>query len=149
MANIFDKQANRQLIERLEKLTSESIPLWGKMTASQMVLHAQKPLDVAVGKLTIKGGLLGFLFGKMAKNSFLKNLGFSKNSPTAPQFKIHTAPEFETEKSELINIIATFREKGAAVITNKHHPFFGTMTDDEWGILHYIHIDHHLKQFGL
>src|SRR3954470_22181959 len=98
MANIFDKQANQELSERLGKLTPETKPLWGKMNAAQMVLHAQKPLDVALGKLMIKGGLLGFLFGKMAKNGFLKNNGFSKNSPTAPAFKISGTPDFEKEK---------------------------------------------------
>jgi len=149
MANIFDKEANRELIERLEKLTLESKALWGKMSVSQMVLHAQKPLDVALGKLMIKGGLLGFLFGKMAKNSFLKNHGFSKNSPTAPQFKIGWMPDFEKEKNELISKVRAFGDKGPDIIANKKHPFFGEMTAEEWGKLHYIHLDHHLKQFGL
>src|SRR3954462_5755586 len=117
MANIFDKPANEELVERLEKLTPETKPLWGKMTAAQMVLHAQKPLDVALGKLMIKGGLLGFLFGKMAKNSFLKKHGFSKNSPTAPAFKISGTPYFEQEKNELITIVKAFGEKGSDIIT--------------------------------
>jgi len=149
MADIFDKRDNRILLERLEKLTSESQPLWGKMNVAQMVLHCQKPLDVALGKLIISGGILGFLFGKMAKNSFLKNQGFSKNSPTAPEFKITGEPDFEKEKRELISIVKAFGETGPAIITNKRHPFFGEMTSDEWGSLHYIHLDHHLKQFGL
>ena len=149
MADIFDKRDNRILLERLEKLTFESQPLWGKMNVAQMVLHCQKPLDVALGKLIISGGILGFLFGKMAKNSFLKNQGFSKNSPTAPEFKITGDPDFEKEKRELISIVKAFGETGPAIITNKRHPFFGEMTSDEWGSLHYIHMDHHLKQFGL
>ena len=119
------------------------------MNVAQMVLHCQKPLDVALGKLIISGGILGFLFGKMAKNSFLKNQGFSKNSPTAPEFKITGEPDFEKEKRELISIVKAFGETGPAIITNKRHPFFGEMTSDEWGSLHYIHLDHHLKQFGL
>lgn len=149
MTNIFDKEDNAELLNRLQELTSESKPLWGKMTAAQMVLHAQRPLEVALGTLMLKGGLLGFLFGKMAKNSFLKKLAFSKNSPTAPQFKINFAPDFEKEKNELIRIVSEFGNTGPAIIANKHHPFFGEMTDEEWGKLHYIHLDHHLKQFGL
>ncbi|RZJ28611.1 MAG: DUF1569 domain-containing protein, partial [Flavobacterium sp.] len=26
-------------------------------------------------------------------------------------------------------------------------PFFGPMTNQEWGMLMYLHLDHHLKQF--
>jgi hypothetical protein len=149
MANIFDKNANRQILERLEKLTADTTPQWGKMTAPQMVLHAQKPLDVALGKLMLKSNLIGFLFGKMAKSSFLKNKGFGKNSPTAPQFKITTDPDFETEKKKLMEIVASFGEIGPSIIANKKHPFFGEMTEEEWGILQFLHLDHHLQQFGL
>jgi hypothetical protein len=32
---------------------------------------------------------------------------------------------------------------------NFKHPFFGPMTAEEWGIISYKHLDHHLKQFGV
>jgi hypothetical protein len=149
MADIFNKQDNQNILDRLQKLTGESQGLWGKMNVAQMVLHCQKPLDVAEGKLILSGGLLGFLFGKMAKNSFISNLGFSKNSPTAPQFKIMQTPDFETERTVLYDTVKRFGAVGPDVVTNKKHPFFGIMTDSEWGILHYVHLDHHLKQFGV
>ena len=41
------------------------------------------------------------------------------------------------------------RGEGPAAVANKTHPFFGTMTDDEWGKLHYVHLDHHFAQFGV
>ncbi|HLA54680.1 MAG TPA: hypothetical protein VK623_01150, partial [Flavobacterium sp.] len=92
MTNIFDKEANKDLVDRLEKLTPDAQPLWGKMNVSQMLWHCQKPIEVTMGKMPLKGGLLGFLFGKMAKNNFLKNRGFSKNSPTHPYFKTTETP---------------------------------------------------------
>jgi hypothetical protein len=119
------------------------------MNAAQMVLHCQKPLDVADGKLVLKRSLIGFLFGKLAKNSFLKNEEFQKNLPTAPQFRITNTPEFDSEKQVLMGLVKKFGTVGPQVLVNKKHPFFGTMTDEEWGILQYKHLDHHLKQFGL
>ncbi|AWI25011.1 DUF1569 domain-containing protein [Flavobacterium pallidum] len=148
MANIFITEDYKKLLTRLHKISPESQPLWGKMNVSQMLLHCQKPLDVATGKLVLKHGLIGWLFGKMIKKSFLKKLGFGKNSPTAPEFKIVDTPDFEKEKATLIGLVTEFGEKGPAVIVNKKHPFFGLMTDEEWGMLQYIHLDHHLKQFG-
>ncbi|MGK4566629.1 hypothetical protein [Flavobacterium sp. 3HN19-14] len=81
------------------------------MNVSQMLWHCQQPHNVATGALPLKKGLLGFLFGKMAKNGFLKNLGFSKNSPTHPKFKIEATPEFETERKVLADQIETFGKK--------------------------------------
>ena len=147
--NIFDKTQNDLLLQRLEKLTAHTTPVWGKMNASQMALHCQKPLDVADGKLILGRSLIGFLFGKTAKNSFIKEGPLKKNMPTAPQFKIKETPDFETEKMVLMNAIKKFGTIGPKVIVNKTHPFFGTMNDEEWGILQYKHLDHHFNQFGL
>ncbi|SCY19284.1 DUF1569 domain-containing protein [Flavobacterium caeni] len=147
--DIFDLQANQSLQDRLQQLTAQTTPLWGKMDAAQMVLHCQKPLDVADGKLMLNRSLIGFLFGRMAKESFLKKDEFKKNLPTAPQFKITHHPDFEKEKQVLADSIKKFGTVGPKVIINKKHPFFGTMNDQEWGILQYKHLDHHLKQFGL
>ena len=149
MKSIFDRQTNSELLERLQKLTAQSQPSWGKMNVSQMLWHCQQPHNVATGTLPLKKGLLGFLFGKMAKNGFLKNRGFSKNSPTHPKFKIETIPDFETERKVLTDQVKTFGEKGPDVIANKKHPFFGPMTDEEWGSLLGIHLDHHLTQFNV
>jgi hypothetical protein len=149
MANIFDSQANANILARLEKLTPETQPQWGKMTVSQMLLHCQKPIEVLTGKLALKGGLLGFLFGKMAKNNFLKSRGFSKNSPTHPKFRIAGEPDFQQEKATLLGMVGALGELGTKSISTQKHPFFGPMTDEQWGLLMYLHLDHHLKQFGV
>ncbi|WP_298155455.1 DUF1569 domain-containing protein [Flavobacterium sp.] len=149
MGDIFNPDDNNNILQRLEKLSSTTQPLWGKMNASQMLLHCQKPMDVATGKLNLKHGLIGWLFGKIAKKSFLKKQGFGKNSPTAPQFKIVETPDFDQEKITLVQEVKAFGEKGPAIIVNKTHPFFGFMSDGEWGSLQYLYLDHHLKQFGL
>ena len=149
MKDIFNPQDNLDIAQRLGQLTPESKPLWGKMTVSQMLVHCQKPIEVMTGKLPLKGGLLGFLFGKMAKNNFLKIQGFGKNSPTHPLFRVKNEPDFETEKRQLLDMVATMGQLGTNSIAIDKHPFFGPMTHEEWGSLMYIHLDHHLKQFGV
>lgn len=147
--NIFDKETNQSILERIEKLTPDSKPLWGKMTVAQMLWHCQKPIDVLTGKLLLKGGLLGFLFGKMAKNNFLKTKGFGKNAPTHPKFKTLEALDFDQEKTALIQMVASLGNLGADSIAIEKHPFFGSMTQEEWSMLMYLHLDHHLKQFAV
>jgi hypothetical protein len=148
MKNIFNKEDNQELIERVQKLTSTSKSVWGKMNVSQMLLHSQKPLDVAEGNLQLKRNVIGFLFGKMAKRSFLRNEDFKKNLPTDKGFIVESEPKFEKEKEALCSQIARFDAMGSSIIANSKHPFFGEMTEEEWGILQYKHLDHHLKQFG-
>lgn len=149
MENIFSAADNATLLERISKLNPQSTPLWGKMNVSQMVKHCQKPLHVADGTLSLKRSLIGFLFGKMAKKGFIKNPELKKNMPTAPEFKITNTPEFQQEWQVLHDLVKTFGNIGPAVIVNKTHPFFGTMDEEEWGILQYKHLDHHLRQFNV
>ena len=149
MEDIFNKDDNQNIVERLNNLTAESQPLWGKMAVSQMLVHCQKPIDVLTGKLQLKGGLLGFLFGKMAKNNFLKMRGFGKNAPTHPKFKIKDSPDFVSQRDLLVSMVETLGSLGPESIAIERHPFFGPMTNEEWGSLMYLHLDHHLKQFGV
>ncbi len=149
MANIFDRQDNETLLRRIGNLSEVSQPLWGTMTVSQMLHHCQKPMEVATGKLILKRGLIGLLFGKMAKKSFLNKPEFKKNLPTVPEFKSARTPDFDGERLMLLGLVKRFGDEGPSVIANKKHPFFGEMNDDEWGILNYRHLDHHLRQFGV
>ncbi len=149
MASIFDVETNLKLRKRIGEITSNSRRLWGTMSAAQMVLHCQKPMEVAEGTLKISIGIGTLLFGRISKSTFLKSDGFEKNLPTSREFKISIEPDFEIEKEKLLEMVRRFNEFGPAIITNSKHPFFGNMTANEWGILQYLHLDHHLRQFGV
>ena len=38
---------------------------------------------------------------------------------------------------------------GPGVCTNHPHSFFGRLVPEEWAVLMYKHLDHHLRQFGV
>lgn len=40
-------------------------------------------------------------------------------------------------------------ENGTRILKVKKHPFFGEMTEDQWDVLLWKHLDHHLQQFGV
>ena len=149
MQNIFTQKDNQEIIERISKLTPNSQRLWGKMSVSQMLEHCQKPLEVATGSLELKRTFIGFLFGKIAKKVFIGNKPLSKNMPTVKDFIIKSDSDFDTQKTILVSRIIDFGIKGSSIIGIKTHPFFGEMTNDEWGILTFRHLDHHLIQFGV
>ena len=72
---------NREMIDRIQKLNTHSKPEWGKMTVAQMVSHAQAPLKVAFKELKLKRGIIGILFGGIARKKMICPEPFGRNLP--------------------------------------------------------------------
>ncbi|MGQ7946928.1 DUF1569 domain-containing protein [Flavobacterium sp. WC2509] len=147
MSSIFDKDDNQSIIIRINTLTPEAKALWGKMSVDQMLKHANETIIVAFGETQVKVNFVLRLLGRiLKKNAF--NSGFGKNSPTAKEFIFTGQYDFDESKTELIKNFNRFTE-GTQSITVMNHPFWGKMTYEDWNKLMWIHIDHHLKQFGV
>ena len=74
-----------------------------------------------------------------------------RNSPSSPELfsADHTKCDLERERGYLIAAIDRFANEGAACCSQHPHPFFGALKPQQWAILMYKHIDHHLRQFGV
>jgi hypothetical protein len=71
-----------------------------------------------------------------------------KTMPEMDQLLGGTPPgDFETDRLELASRTETFAGKPAYFATARH-PFFGKMSGEEWLRWGYLHMDHHLRQFG-
>ncbi len=147
MKSLFNKTDNQEMIDRINKLGSNSKAQWGKMNVSQMVLHMQQPLRVAFGELKLKRTFIGILFGGIAKKKLAGPQPFPRDMPTDKNFIVSTKPNFEVEKKKLIILVQRFAEKGPSGIMQEPHPFFGKLTTQEWDSLQWKHLDHHLRQF--
>ncbi|HYD91420.1 MAG TPA: DUF1569 domain-containing protein [Flavobacterium sp.] len=149
MESLFDKQGNQNIVDRINQLTPITLSQWGKMTVSQMLEHCQQPIKVSFGTLELKPNLISFLFGKSAKRQMLTQPRFKKSLPTVKEFKIIHEPNFEEARKQLIEMVSKYADEGHSAIKVSKHPFFGNMTMEEWDILQWKHLDHHLKQFGV
>lgn len=149
MESIFDPQGNRNIIDRINKLSPITLSQWGKMTVSQMLVHCQQPIKVPLGMLQLKPNWMSLFFGKMIKKQMMQQEKFKKDLPTVKEFRISGEPTFEEARKELIELIEVFAKEGHAAIKVKKHPFFGEMTMHEWDVLQWKHLDHHLRQFGV
>jgi hypothetical protein len=149
MKSLFNKGDNQEIINRISTLTAASQAQWGKMNVGQMLTHCQEPLRVAYGDLKLKRGLIALLFGAYVKKKLTKDeQPFGKNLPTDNAFIVVEPKGFEEEKKKLIGVVQKFEQVGPSGITKEKHPFFGSMTPNEWDIIQWKHLDHHLKQFG-
>jgi len=149
MKSIFDESNRAALIKRIKTVNERSSSQWGKMNVYQMLKHCTIWEEWIQGrnKTTYKQELLGFIFGKWALNSMIKDeKPFKRNVPTSASFKVkelHGDIEFEKRKwISLIEGYENFSNPGFV------HDFFGKMTKEQIGILTYKHSDHHLRQFN-
>jgi uncharacterized protein DUF1569 len=149
MKNIFNEADRNEILQRIEKLTPESKPLWGTMNVAQMFAHCASAAKMPTGEIATKR--VGFpinILGKLIKSKVLAEGPFRKNSPTAAELKITDPKEFDIEKTNFIRAVKKLSTENA-VEKNAVHPFFGSMTPEEWGRINYKHADHHLSQFGV
>ncbi len=149
MNSIFDPVSNATMIARIQSLTPESKPLWGKMNAAQMCKHCTLAIDVAFDKMDLKINFLMKLLGKLLKKKVFYGGEMGKNSPTAKEFMITSEEELEKTKAEFISNFSRFATEGKSSIKTMNHPFWGKMTYEDWDALMWKHVDHHLRQFGV
>lgn len=146
MKSLFNTNENQEIINRINSLTAASQAQWGKMNVAQAMAHCQVGLRNAYGQDSFKRGLIGILFGGLAKKSVTKNnKPFAQNLPTGKSFIVVDSRIFEEERAKLVELVKQFRQENISTAT---HPFFGKMTKEEWDIIQWKHLDHHLRQFG-
>lgn len=56
--------------------------------------------------------------------------------------------DLDVERRRLLKLIDSFAAGGPSGCTRHPHSFFGPLTPQEWAVLMYKHLDHHLRQFG-
>ena len=148
MKNLLHKATTDEILNRIDQVKADTIPLWGKMNAGQMMAHCQAPIKVAFGEAKLSGGFIGKLLGPWIKRVVLSDKPFKKGLPTHKSFLVTDERNFEEERGRLKEQVLKFFSYNEKI--GKHpHPFFGRMTCDEWGTSMYKHLDHHLKQFGV
>jgi hypothetical protein len=148
MTTLFDPAVRQTILDRLAKLSPDSKRGWGKMTASQMLTHCSRAMEVGTGDLPLKQSFIGKIFAPFARSSFLSEKPFGKNSPTDPHFVVRDEKDFAKEKAHLISLIARFCQAGPDQAGKHPHSFLGKISGDDWGLVMYKHLDHHLRQFG-
>ena len=149
MKDIFNQMDVGEILNRIDQLSPNSKPQWGKMDVAQMLSHGSSFQDIAIGNAFPSRGWLGVLIGKFVKPIFYNDKPLAHNMSTIPTILIVDEKQFETEKENLKQKIITFQKNGPHKCTTHPHPYFGKLTSEQWGKGIYKHLDHHLKQFGV
>ena len=138
------------VIARLRQLTPDSPRQWGRMTAHQAICHLSDsfrgilgthpiaPMNMPMGTTLVKW---------IALRVPLKWPRDLKTPPEVNQEIGGTRPvEFEADRLQLEALVKQLAESRSGDL--QPHPIFGRLTDAEWQRWGYLHMDHHLRQFG-
>ncbi len=151
--NLFDSSLAGDTKQRIMELHHDSQRLWGSMTVAQTLAHCTSGLEMAMGVINPKrapfpASVMGVLIKPLV---FGNDKPIRRNSPSSPELfsADPTKCDFERERGCLIAAIDRFADGGAACCSRHPHPFFGPLKPQQWAILMYKHLDHHLRQFGV
>lgn len=151
MENVFDAKVAQNYIDRINTLTPETQPLWGKMTVDQMLAHCNVSYEMVYEPEKHKkpGSIAKFILKTFVKSKVVGEKGYPHNSPTAPQFIIADRKNFEDEKKRLIGFIQKTQQLGESAFDGKESFSFGKLKAKEWSNMFAKHLNHHLAQFGV
>jgi hypothetical protein len=150
MQNLFEESKVKEVKARLAQLQPDSQRLWGKMNAAQAVAHCAAGIELALGEKTPPRLLIGRIIGPFIKPKVFGNdEPLRRNSPTVEGLVVQDERNLAMERERLSAMIDRFVSAGAKGCTDHPHSFFGHLTPQEWAILTYKHLDHHLRQFGV
>jgi hypothetical protein len=148
LANAQDKE---EIERRLRTIRPNSQRRWGKMTVAEMICHSSDAFRVCMGEKSAKD--VSSLFTR----TLMKWAALSV--PTKWPHGVKTVPEcdprregsapsdFGHDMRDLRELLGQFAREPRG-FEFQPHPMFGQMTYDEWMRWGYLHMDHHLRQFG-
>jgi len=153
LASSADKQ---QIVERLEKIQPNSMRSWGVMTANEMICHLADSFRMVIGEKPV-GPLTEKLLPVSLPVPVLKWLvldfplpwpkGVKTRREVDPRRDGAKPTQFAADKRELQRLLERFTRQPRDFEWHPH-PMLGALRDDEWQRWGYLHMDHHLRQFG-
>jgi hypothetical protein len=150
MKNLFEPATVEEVKQRMAQLCPDSERQWGKMNVAQMVAHCSGGMEWAVGDKRPPRMFVGRILGVIVKPMALKgDEPMRRNSPTSKDLVVDDDRNLETERVRLRGLVERFALAGPKGCTTHPHSFFGRLTPEEWAVLMYKHLDHHLRQFGV
>jgi hypothetical protein len=138
------------LTRRLRGLCEKDRPLWGQMTAAEMLAHLIATLRFALAdpeppRARRRGRWLRL---PPVKYAFVYLMRFPKEAPTPSRFRVAPDESVEDQIVTIERLMNQVADRANSRDPLPEHPYFGRLTRHAWGVLGYKHADHHLRQFS-
>lgn len=136
---------------RVAKVSSDAQRQWGKMSAAQMLRHMDFTVQLSLGEATAPDLSLPVLRHLIHFFAFVVFTRWPKGMVKAPRF-LFPEPEGDlaAERESLMRNLRRFAEALERNPSKKAlNPLQGQITLRRWSRIHGLHLDHHLRQFGV
>jgi hypothetical protein len=152
MKTLARQRDKAEILGRLRALRPDSARRWGRMSAHQVVCHLSDAFRMGIGQKPVSHAA-GLLQRTMVK-------WIALYLPLSwPAGSLLTRPEIDQEvggtrpvdfaadvaRLEALLELVTARPRS---FDWQLHPIFGSMSEAAWLRWGYLHMDHHLRQFG-
>jgi hypothetical protein len=141
-----------EIVQRLKAVRPDSVRRWGRMSAPQMVCHLSDAFRIVMGRMPVSHAT--GLWQRTGLKWIALYLplrwpgGRILTRPEIDQLAGGTKPgDFAADVAELRSLVEEFAAP-ARSFDWQPHPIFGRMSDGDWLRWGYLHMDHHLRQFG-
>ena len=149
MARAEDKA---EIIRRLKTIRPECTRRWGRMSAHQMVCHLSDAFRLVTHQKAASTATGPFQATVIKWIALYVPFSWPAGVPTRPEMdqEIGGTPpgEFASDLAELEALLQAVTTP-AVGYDWPAHPIFGKMSERAWLRWAYLHVDHHLRQFGL
>jgi hypothetical protein len=141
-----------ELLRRLRLVRPDSERRWGRMNAHQMLCHCADAMRAMTGQILVSHDAPLFNRTILKWAALWVPYPWKEGLRTRPELDQHeggTPPgDFEADLREVERQIEIFT---AAVKRGdlEPHPVFGPLSSAAWLRWGHLHVDHHLKQFGI
>jgi hypothetical protein len=149
MKSLWNEVDRRDVVSRFNKLTPNTKPSWGRMSAPQVVTHIGDWFRMAIGDLKVESKNTPFRF-PVVKQVLVYLAPLPPNLPTAPELVKNDPGPWAEDVRDVRDLIDRAVERSRQRRARwPDHPALGKLSRRAWGVLAYRHTDHHLRQFGL
>lgn len=140
-----------EVLDRLTHVHPGSARQWGRMSAPEMVCHLTDAFRMALGEKPVSDA------SSLSQRTAVKWIalylpvrwptGVLATRPEIEQGSGGTCPgDFGRDVADLLAAMDRFI--AASVVHWPPHPIFGPLSRRAWMRWGYLHVDHHLRQFG-
>jgi hypothetical protein len=151
MKTFAQDECRDEIVRRLRLVRADSVRRWGTMTPHQMICHCADACRMACGQAMPAD------FGSVMTRSVVKWIAlyapmrWPTGIKTVPEFDQRTAGtppgDFAADVATLERLLGQIRRRDVGARWPRH-PIFGRMSQRAWLRWAYLHMDHHLRQFG-
>ncbi len=148
--SLLHHNANKQMLKRIALLTPATVAKWGTMDAAAMLRHCRIVAETILARQSPdESPTLKQLMLRTLVLHIMRRLPKGRQQPKVIAEAMAAQPSlsFEEERQHLAEITSRFANYGG--VLSGRHPVFGPMRTAHWGAFAWLHLDHHLRQFGV